>query len=443
MVAGRQQRPQQWRFVIMIMKTRQTLILALLGVILFGSGTTMLAQGLYPLGGRSLHHVNTAWVQDRGQFSIHTLTTCFYQTARLAKSGTVPEFVTYWDVQSSVALHFATGRHLELSLIQLVYQDTHRDNKGTNLPDDLFVTAKMGSYGGLRSKVRVGFMAGARIPLAQHHNVIFEPYSAGSVELGLLSLLSYSSDVLIPENAFNFHLNLGFWHHNDVGKFLVSTPADTFAVLTPSRELLWGIGFAIPSHQFDYSLEVFGRNFLARPPVTAYSREDYIYLTPGVTYHPIYWAALSAGFDLRLSSNEDQTLYVAGLNPVNLNLPSHPKWRVRLGARFALNRPAPPPGQKPLFTSSHGRLVPMNKNLEKQLNEERRKTETAEDELQTIREERKRMETMLSRLRNLLHYGSETPSDKAKGNRGEEQNTEKAPAEEKADKSDEVTKKNP
>ncbi|MGH7595082.1 MAG: hypothetical protein ACREOI_01970 [bacterium] len=365
-----------------------------------------LAQGLFPMGGRGLSNLNTAWVQERGQFSIHALATSYYQTAKLPKSTSPsPQFATFWDIQGSLAAHYSFSRRLELTLSQTLYQDTHHDAKSANFPDDLYLAAKFGSYGGLRSKLRWGFMTGARIPFAKQHNVILENYSAGSVEFGLLGLVSFSKDVLIPENAFNFHLNFGFWHHNDTGKFLVGSRLDTTAVLDPSRALLWGAGFAIPSHQFDFTFEVFGRNFLQRPPATAYSREDLAYFTPGVVYRPAHWAALSVAFDARLSSNQDATQYINGLSRVNTALPSYPNWRVRFGARFALNQPPPPPGQKPLFVSANGRLAPAHKALEKQLNEERHKTETAQEELTKIRDERKRMETMLARLRTLLNYG--------------------------------------
>jgi hypothetical protein len=386
--------------------SRQRILLTLLSSLIFLTlSKEAFAQGLFPMGSRGLQQVNAAWVQDRGQFSMHAMATSFYQTARLPKVGRTPEFATFWDVQGGLALHYSVSRRLELSLAQRIYQDTHHDGKGANLPDDLFFTAKFGSYGGVRSKVRVGFMTSARFPIGKQHNVILEPYSAGSIELGLLGMLSYGSDVLIPENAFNWHINFGLWHHNDTGKLLIGSKADSFAVLDPSRALLWGFGFAIPSHQFDFTLEAFGRNFVVRPPETAYSREDFAYLTPGVAYHPVHWATLNAGFDIRLSGDKDKTAYTI-LNPVNPALPSYPDWRLRLGAKFALNQPAPPPGQKPLFASANGRLVPMQKTLEKQLSEERQKTETAEEELQKIRNERKRMEAMLVRLRSLLNNGN-------------------------------------
>jgi hypothetical protein len=287
-------------------------------------------------------------------------------------------------------------------------------------------------------------MTSARLPLAKQHNIILEPYSAGSVELGVLGLFSYSKDVLIPENAFNLHLNLGLWHYNDTGKFLIKdtgrlpidTAADTFAVLSPTRALLWGAGFAIPTHEFDFTFEIFGRTFMVRPPVTAYSREDFAYITPGVIYHAAYWASLNVNMDVRISSDRELTHFIPRLNnQINPSLPSFPNWRVRFGAKFALNQPPPPPGQKPLFASSNGRLTTQHKTLEKQLTEERRKTETAEEELSKIRDDRKRMEAMLARLRSLLNYGKtdeqQTNGEEAKPEENPEVKPDAKPEEEK------------
>lgn len=381
-------------------------IVTLLGLLLFTRQTAW-PQGLFPVGGRGLSNINAAWVQDRGQIVIKLNGASYYKTARKKTSaGKTPEFITFWDVQSGFTAHYAVSRRLELTLAQTLYQDTNHDGKGGNFPDDLYLMAKFGSYGGLRSKVKVGLMTGARLPLAQQHNVILEPYSAGSLEFGMLGLLSYSRDVLIPENAFNLHLNLGLWQHNDTGKYLIGGAADEFAVLRGSRALLWGAGFAIPTHEFDFTAELFGRNFMVRPPITAYSREDFAYLTPGVMYHARYWATLNVNIDFRISAEQDATQYIPRLNnQVNPDLPSHPSWRLRFGARMALNKPAPPPGQKPLFVNSNNRLTTTHKTLEKQLSEERKKTESAEEELTKIRDDRKRMETMLTRLRGLLIYG--------------------------------------
>jgi hypothetical protein len=417
------------RLIIMRRPARSIIrIASLLGFLLLTQHTAS-SQGLLPVTGRGLSNLNAAWVQDRGQFAIRLNGASYYKTARKKMTaGKTPEFITFWDVQGGFTAHYAVSRRLELTLAQTLYQDTHHDGKGGNFPDDLFLMAKFGSYGGLRSKVKIGFITGARLPLAQQHNVILEPYSGGGLEVGVLGLLSYSKDVLIPENAFNLHLNLGLWQHNDIGKDLIAG-ADEFAALRSSRTLMWGAGFAIPSHEFDFTVELFGRNFMVRPPETAYSREDFAYLTPGVKYHASHRMALNVNVDFRVSADKDATRYIPRLNnQVNPDLPSHPSWRLRFGARLALNKPAPPPGQKPLFVNSNGRLTTAQKTLEKQLNEERKKTESAEEELTKIRDDRKRMENMLARLRGLLVYGK---SDSVSTVNGTTTNLEPKPEEKK------------
>lgn len=351
-------------------------------------------------GGRGLPHLNTAWTLPRGQFTLHAFGSSYYQTV-VKKVGNVPQAKTFWDVQSALALYFASGKNLEWAVKQIVYQDTHR-GEGYNVPDDLFLNMKFGSFGSKLSPLKVGLILNGRIPLAKEHNILFEPYSGGSVEMGLLGAASYSPDLLIPENAFNLHVNFGFWHHNDTGKLLTGLPNDTLAVLKPSQEFLWGTGFAVPTTQFDFSFELYGRMFLTKPPVTAYSREDAIYFSPSVNYRPKHWAALNVGFDFRLTQDKEETRYDTGLPVINTDLPSYPAWRVNFGATFHLNQAAPP-DNRPLFVSANGRLVPRQKSLENQLSVEQRKTENAEEELAKIREERKRMEAMLARLRNLLY----------------------------------------
>ncbi len=367
-------------------------------------------------GGRGLPHVYTAWTLPRGQFTLHTFGSSYYQTVVVRKAG-LPEATTFWDVQSALALYFASGKHLEWAAKQIIYQDTHR-GKGYNLPDDLYLNMKFGSFGSKVSPLKVGLVFNGRIPLGEDHNIIFEPYSGGSVELGVIGAASYSPDLLIPENAFNLHINLGLWHHNDTGKRLTGSATDSLVVLSPSQEFLWGGGFAIPTNQFDFSFELYGRMFMTKPPVTAYSREDAIYFSPSVNYRPKHWAALNVGFDFRLTQSKDQTQYIAGLPIINKDLASYPQWRVNFGATFHLNQAAPP-DNRPLFVSANGRLVPRQKSLENQLNVEQRKTENAEEELTKIREERKRMEAMLARLRNLLYDNKSGEGAKPEENKNE------------------------
>ena len=379
--------------------------------ILLCAGVTISeAQWFGMVGGRGLPHLNTAWTLPRGQFTVHGFGSSYYQTAVVRNPGEAPRSATFWDVQGAVGAHFASGQHLEWALTQVFYQDTHLGS-GYNLPDDLFMRVMFGSYGGKVMPLKFGVTASGRIPVGEKHNVLLEPYSGGGVELGLMGMVSYSPDLLIPENAFNLHMNVGYLHHNDVGKRINGLSNDLSTVFFPSRELLWGIGIAFPTTQFDYSFEFYGRTFVERPPVTAYAREDQIYFSPTISYRPNHWAAFHAGFDIRVSSDDELTDFSSGLERINADLPSYPNWRANFGFSFHLNRPAPL-SDKPLFVNTNGRLVPRQKSLENQLNVEQERTASAEEELEKIRKERMQMETMLSRLRTLLYEGKDKDTKK-------------------------------
>lgn len=376
------------------------------------------AQGLGFPGGRGLTHLHTAWTLEKGSITLNTFTTSYYKPVLFNTPSQGMTSTTYWDVQGVLGFSYASGSHLEWNLTNILYQDTHRDAKGYNLPSDLNFSVKLASYGSPQSHFRFGVLVAGKIPIAAHHNIFLEPYSSGKFEAGFTGLVSYSSDLLIPEAGLNAHLNLGFWHHNDTGAFLTGNPNDNISVLRPTRQFLWGLGIVVPKQQVDFGLELFGNLFIVRPPATAYSREDYIYLTPSVTYRPSGRLSFQTGVDIRVSQDYDHTRYRADgttLNQVSADLPSYPGWRLRLGLKVHLNKSLPREIEKPLFTEDDFEEQPEKREvlatqipLQEQLVRERRETEMAEEELERIRSDRRKMEEMLSRLRQILRYGKET-----------------------------------
>lgn len=362
---------------------------------------------------------------------MHANTSSYYKTVLVNTTPSSQSSVTFWDVQGILAFRYAASKHLELALSEVVYQDTHSGGNGYDVPSDLSFAVKLGSYGRVQSRFRVGLLFQGRLPLAKHHNIPLEPYSSGRFEAGLFGLISYSSDLLIPEAGFNAHLNLGFWHHNDVGKTLTARANDKIAVLDPTRQFLWGLGVVFPSNQFDFSLELFGRLYAVRPPVTAYSREDYTYLTPSVLFRLSNRLSFTAGMDIRLSEDKDKTDYSSGLPQIHADMPSHPGWRVRFGARIHMTHPEPREIEKPLFSenrssdASEGIGAGAAATLQERLMQERRETEVAEEELEKIRADRKKMEQMLARLREILRYGKATTEVTGKDDKEKKKVTKK------------------
>lgn len=410
-------------------------LFALAAIFLFAYSSAN-AQGLAFPGGRGLTHLHSAWTLEKGSVTFNVFTTSYYKPVLISSVNQGTTSITYWDVQGVLGINYATGSHLEWSLTNILYQDTHRDSKGFNLPSDLSFSAKMASFGAAQSHFSFGLLLEGKIPMAKHHNVFLEPYSAGKFEAGITGLISYSSDLLIPEAGFNAHLNLGFWHHNDTGEFLTNSTNDNIAVLSPTRQFLWGVGIVIPKQQVDFGLEVSGNIFIVRPPTTAYSREDYIYVTPSVAFRPSGRVSFLAGIDVRATKDYDRTRYTSDgttLVQIDSRLPSYPGWRLRLGGKIHLNKPMPREIEKPLFTQDDFEQQPENQEvlasqipLQEQLVKERRETEMAEEELERIRSDRRKMEDMLARLRQILRYGKETkPSEMPEKDKSDSEKSEK------------------
>ncbi|HHL73741.1 MAG TPA: hypothetical protein ENJ29_14630 [Bacteroidetes bacterium] len=398
-----------------------------IGLFTFASVTSVTGQGLYNPTGRTLTHLQTAWTLEKGSVVFHSNTSSYYKTVLNTPAGAGPASTTFWDVQGNAGLAYASGKHLEWGLSEIVYQDTHK-GAGYDLPADLNFNIKFGSIGNIRSHFRYGLLLQGRFPVSGNKNIPFEPYTAGTFEAGLTGLMSYSSDLLIPEAGTNFHINLGMWYFNDVGKFLTDSPADAFAVTRPSRAMIWGFGVSFPANQFDFGIEVFGLAYAVRPPVTAYSREDYIYMTPSVSYRINNRIAFNVGLDVRLSADDEKTDFAnTPTQLINSDLPSYPGWRLRFGSKIYLTKPEPREIIKPLFTKRDEQDLELanrenTATMQEMLVKERRKTEVAEEELEQIRNDRKKMEDMLAKLRQLLKNGEGEVTDK---NQAEKQVTKK------------------
>ncbi|MFQ5822731.1 MAG: hypothetical protein ACE5JB_01600 [bacterium] len=390
-----------------------------LTLLLFYFNQEIYGRGLNLPGGRGLIHLSSAWNLEKGGMTLHGYTSSYFEKASITRSNGITVENTYWDIQGALTFHFATSKHIEWVITQIVFQDNHKGEKENefNAPDDLILKIKVGSLGSIASRFKFGLTFGTRIPIGSKHNLILEPYSSDRIQAGFITQISYSPDLLIPESAFNLHLNLGLWYHYDTGRFLANgPPEDIITVVDPTLEFLYGIGFAFPTNQFDFSLELTGQAFLNRPPVTAYGREDFIYLTPGIKYRLSPWISLLAGWDIRLSNFKDTTLYQSdgtALNRVNDQLANYPFWRFRIGSQINLRKPAPrlPTsinssniGTSEEKNSTDNKNVNIEELLAKyhKLTKEKLMSESAEEELARIRKESKRIQAIINRLRKIL-----------------------------------------
>ena len=365
-----------------------------------------IAHGFGINGGKGLTHVKSAWNLKSGYLTLSSKSYSF------GKANDNPP-VAYWDIQSAISLNLGISDHIELAISPVIYQDTQKGEKGYNIPDDLFVGLKFGSYLISGSSLSWGVSLDTRLPTGKYHNLFFEPYSAGKVEWGFTGMFSYSKDPQFPDESITVDFNFGYLNHNDIGQKLTGSSDDPYAVSFMTQELRYAIGVKIPSPSFDFSFEIFGNGFIQKLPVTAYGNEYHQYLTPAISYKPYNWLTISVGADFRLSTDIDETSYQYVKKPVPEEFPNYPGWRVHFGFKIVLLpiKIYKVNNKQILIERAAGR----NKLFE-QIIKEQRETESAEEELEKIKTERKKSEIELERLRRILELGQKKkePDEKKK-----------------------------
>jgi hypothetical protein len=348
-------------------------------------------------GGRGLVYVQSAWILDQGFLTLRTLTRSFGKVGNFPLPNGSTNAITVWDVTGRFSINYGLGKHIEVAVSPIVYGDTNRGKE--NIPDDLFLSLKFGSFNSPGSPVTFGFALNTRFPTGETHNIPFEPYASDNVGWGFSGLFTYSKDPLYPEEATNVHLNLGYWNHNDVGTRLSGGNAPGVKPESMTQELLYGVGFNIPKDNFNFSVEIYGNKFLQKPPPAAYSRENYVYLTPTVFYSPTRWVTLNFGVDFRITSPTDKTDYSLVSRNLPNSQPNYPGWRVTLGTQFTL---LPTTVYRANERDILMQKAETRRELFEQIIRERNATESAEAELQRIKAERLRAEKELERLRRIL-----------------------------------------
>jgi len=342
-------------------------------------------------GGNGLTYVKSAWNLRPGYLTLYGRVKFF---GKVSENQNTP--VTYWIVQGALSMNYGISDHIELAISPILYQDTHKGKTGYNIPDDLFLGLKFGSYNIKHSSLTWAFCFNTRFPTAKYHGIPLEPYSAGTVEWGFTGMMTYSKDPLYPEDNLNIHANFGYVNHNDVGVKL--EPSNNVINNTMSQQLLYGIGMKIPTPEFDFSVEMYGNNFLQRPPsASAYSIENYLYLTPAISFKAYRWLTLNFAMDLRLTPDKAKNGTSHSLKFADM--PTYPGWRINLGANITL---LPTSVYKLSDKDILMKKAESRRELFEQIIKEQRETESAEEELERIKEERRKAERELERLRRIL-----------------------------------------
>ncbi len=357
-------------------------------------------------------YMTTAWNLAKGDVTFQANSKFYFNNKTQTLGNNITNGIAYWDIQGGIGINYGLGKHYQLGLTQILYQDNHKAGKGYNFPDDLFLDFKVGSFSLKNSHWNFGGKILTRIPLAEHHNILFEPYSAGQLSAGIFGMASYSKHVLAPEDGLNLHFNVGLLDHNDHGVNLDESGQSALLKKHNSREVIAGAGLIFPVSNFDFSAELYGNYYLSKPPATAFSRHSYLYFSPGIVYRTFYWLSVGFSFDIRLSPNKScYSIYIPSELPNYL--PTYPLWRLNFKLRVNIISKV-----KSRFVESAPDTVVTVEKKEKTVYEkiadEKEHIEQAELELESLMKQRQKMDEILARLRKALDLKNAEKKEKEK-----------------------------
>jgi hypothetical protein len=362
-------------------------------------------EGFGIRGSQSLLRLQTASVLNPQRLDMRADINFFTKLGDYLGSQKPPDFnaVNYWVVQSNLLATYGLADHFDATVKIQLYQDVHR-NVEYNAPGDIFLNLKAGSFGFTDNKLNVGGQFSMRIPSGDVSNYPFEDYTAGALEFGLMFMGSYFNDPFLPHRDFSVHMNLQWWYHNDAGKTLVKQTASDGTVLFEAKAgnnasaLRYGLGFAYPTELFNLNLELWGNHFTSKPDTFAFSRENYMYITPSIRFKPGWWVNLDLGLDIRLTTDVNTSASIINFEDNNLDLPNYSSWRLFLGTSFVIN-----PGKDRIKGGIGGQPDIKDKvDFYEKLLREREKTRSIEEELRRLKREREQAEKELEELRQLL-----------------------------------------
>jgi hypothetical protein len=360
--------------------------------------------GFLPAAGQSfdsgagLPHSRPAWVLDRGHLTTRLQSRLWGISAeqRYAPYGAAGRR-TIREVQSSLALNYGLGAHLEAQITPILYQSDQQERGQFGHDISLGLTA--GSVHWPGKNWSLGTRAAVVFPSGLSHNLLFEPYSPDSHAFSLAGLASYTADPEFPAESMSGHLNLGYTVYDDVGlTFTDIIPGTESYAYKRSQNLVWSAGLSLPGDHFDFGLEGYGLIWLHKPPAGAEGREDFLYGSLSSRYKPLRWLHLFLALNGRLSPATDETqpsMAARGLG----NLPNYPGWSLQVGLDLkVLPLHVIESRDRDLLIKHREERAPV---FEKIIDDGSRMPANKND-LDRLREERERAEKELERLRRII-----------------------------------------
>ncbi len=290
----------------------------------------------------------------------------FYENTKIfsgsaTRYSTSSKSVDVKDFGMQIGAQIGLVENMDLILNTNLAQTTTPGNSGTSssaTPRDIYLNLRILPLNFSQGKIRGGFMLTTRWAGAGQASIPFQLYSADKTELGAGFMMSYFARPGWEETALSLHGNIQYFNHGDGGAYIGVTDETTvrnsfngaaiagLAVATKnSTSLHFSTGGTYPmlisGRYLFLSGDVYGVAYLTKPPLAAYSRQNYAYLALGAKYQVKDYLGVHVGMDFRIFKNSKTATYT---NPVlkveDINFSGgadHPFWHFYLGLSVPLN----------------------------------------------------------------------------------------------------------
>lgn len=355
-----------------------------------------------PNAEKTFLHTQTANVTSKGKLGIYSNMNFYSKIGDALGSLNQQNFesVNYWLVAGNFVFTYGIMEHLDASLGLRLYQDTHADNE-FNLPDDIFLTVKAGSFKFARNRFTQAGLASFRFPTGEVHNYPFTEFTTDAVQYSFMYALSYFADPYLPDRSFNIHFNAGFWFYNEYNT-VVYEPRNLKGTVN-SSDFRMAFAFAYPTGSFDFRLELSGMLFMQQPDKFVYSAEEWAFVSPSIRYRPIKWVVLDLGIDFRLSPGDRNETFGIPDPSLAIDVPSSfPSWKVQLGLGLNLNL---------IGGSAVSDLSYEQKRAQEKIEafetivEEKEKSQSVQGEIENLKKVRQEAEKEIEELKRILDDG--------------------------------------
>ena len=349
-------------------------------------------------------HTHTGQTLDKGTLQFKTNMNLFTKTIEYRNTSLQPADFTassLWLVAGNISATYGLFDNFDFTAALRLYQSIDYENE-SNLPDDIFLSLKAGSFKFGKKRFNGSFTTSFRIPVADKHNYPFAEYASGAVEYGFFGALSFYVDPYLTNRFSNFHLNIGWWNHNELGQTLY-TQGDTLELKATknSSYLYLALATVIPAGAFEVRFELSGGLSTSDPDKFVYSAEEWVFLTPSLRYKPTDWLSVDLGVDLRMSPTDDRQR-TSEIEDVSneLDLPkNYPAWKLQTGLNFTF----------PITSGSSKSLEEVeSENFNRQvqlyqlIQEESEKSNEIENELRIIKKVREETDKEIEELKKVL-----------------------------------------